>query len=150
MLKEVVGVGEEISVLKEKLVEIWNWDINFDCIFSLKEAYDLISNFEEVDDSSLYKVTWNKLLSSKISLFAWRLFHNRLQTKDNLIQRRMQRLVSPSCVDECNISDTSKHALFDFSISENFSYWNTPLVSYWNITSRTYQRTNVRKFHVWR
>jgi len=34
VLKEVVGVGEEIFVSKEKLVETWNWDINFDGIFS--------------------------------------------------------------------------------------------------------------------
>jgi len=30
------------------------------------------------------------------------------------------------------------------------TYYNIPLVSYWHITSRTYQRTNVREFHVWR
>lgn len=45
------------SVLKEKLMATWNWDINFDGIFSVKEAYDLISSFEEVGNSSLYKVT---------------------------------------------------------------------------------------------
>lgn len=39
------------------------------------------------DKSFLYDIFWIKVILLKVSLFAWRLLQNRLQTKDNLIRR---------------------------------------------------------------
>jgi len=50
--------------------DIWIWNIYHDNMLLVKEVYDSISKFEEVVDSSLYKVTWNLLVPLKTSMFA--------------------------------------------------------------------------------
>jgi len=44
---------------------------------------------------------WHQDVTSKVVLFAWRLFHDRLPTKDNLSRRRVIDIDDQSCVGGC-------------------------------------------------
>jgi len=52
---------------------------------------------------------WNKHVPLKVVLFAWRLFRDRLPTKDNLLRRGVIPLDSRLCVAGCNSVETSSH-----------------------------------------
>lgn len=39
--------------LQDNMKDAWIWDRNSDGMYSTKEAYDLISNFEDITDSHL-------------------------------------------------------------------------------------------------
>jgi len=47
--------------------------------------------------------------SLKISLFAWRLFRNRLPTKDNLITRGIIQAEANACLGGCGIQESVDH-----------------------------------------
>jgi len=40
--------------LHDNMEDIWNWDLKLYGMYSVKEAYKLISNFEDLADSPLY------------------------------------------------------------------------------------------------
>jgi len=77
----------------------------------------LISNFEVILDPPLFKVTWNNLVPSKLSLFAWRLLKNRHLTKHNLIHRGLHNSASLLCAERCDMNETSNHLFFECPIS---------------------------------
>jgi len=52
---------------------------------------------------------WNKEVPLKISLFAWRLLHDRLLTTDNLIKRHILHLNAHLCVGECGMIEDVNH-----------------------------------------
>jgi len=52
---------------------------------------------------------WNKQVALKVVLIAWRLFRDRLPTKDNLLRRGVIPFDSWLCVAGCNSVETSTH-----------------------------------------
>jgi hypothetical protein len=44
---------------------------------------------EDIEHQHPHKFVWLKLVLLKFSIFAWRLFRNRVPTKDNLFHRRI-------------------------------------------------------------
>jgi hypothetical protein len=42
------------------------WELNPDDMYSIKEVYELIFNFEDIADFPLYKVVWNNLVSLRL------------------------------------------------------------------------------------
>jgi len=52
---------------------------------------------------------WNKQVPLKVVLFAWRLFRDRLPTKDNLLRRGVIPFDSRLCIVGCNTVETSYH-----------------------------------------
>jgi len=54
---------------------------------------------------------WHKQVPLKVSLFAWRLFQNRLPTKDNLLCRQVLHLDNIACVGGCGSLETAGHLL---------------------------------------
>jgi len=54
---------------------------------------------------------WHKDILLKIVLFAWRLFQDRLPTKDNLFRRHIIDADSRTCVSGCGSLETSPHLL---------------------------------------
>jgi hypothetical protein len=55
----------------------------------VRGAYNLltIQDFHGVKATS--DLFWHKQVPLKVSVLAWRLFHNRLSTKDNLVTRNI-------------------------------------------------------------
>jgi len=56
---------------------------------------------DEPPERGLLDVVWHKKTPLKASLFVWRLFRNRLPTKDNLLRRQMLHSDNITCVGGC-------------------------------------------------
>ncbi|GKV01549.1 hypothetical protein SLEP1_g14096 [Rubroshorea leprosula] len=89
------GVGEEEQFrelinrvrLHKGEVDCWRWIHSGDGVYSAKKAYDFLSSNCCVLDEKWSRVLWGSYVPSKLSVFGWRLFLNRLATKDNLCRR---------------------------------------------------------------
>jgi len=57
-----------------------------------------------------------------VVLFAWRLFRDRLPTKDNLCRRHVIDIEAQSCVGRCGAVETSSHLLLHCNFFG--SVWN--------------------------
>ncbi|GLT77352.1 hypothetical protein SLA2020_489480 [Shorea laevis] len=66
--------------------------------YSTKHAYRFLEISSSCLDKSCCKIIWSPFTPSKVSIFAWRLFLNRLPTKDNLIIRGVDLASNPNCV----------------------------------------------------
>ncbi|GLT45512.1 hypothetical protein SLA2020_193400 [Shorea laevis] len=89
------GVSEEnqlrelisgVKLLRDD-VDSWRWVHSSDGAYSAKQAYDFLSPKFCILDEKWSKVIWSKYVPSKLSIFGWRFFLNRLATKDNLCRR---------------------------------------------------------------
>jgi len=56
---------------------------------------------------------------TKVVLFVWRLFRNRLPTKDNLFRRGVINQNSLECVADCDSAESSVHLLLHRNIFES-------------------------------
>jgi len=59
---------------------------------------------------------WHKDVSLKVVLFAWRLFHDRLLTKNNLFRRGVIDQASRTCVARCDSMESSNHIFLPCNI----------------------------------
>lgn len=65
-----------------------------------------------LDGLPIYNVTWNKFIQVKMSLLIWRLFYDKLSTKDNLLPIYFINLDSQLCLRGCHYAETSQHLFF--------------------------------------
>lgn len=99
--------------LQNNVDDVWIWHLNLDGLFSLKEACEIISNFEEIINSPLVNITSNSLVpTNNISLFVWRLLLDRLPTKYSLICIGMQILAPPLFLARQNFNESANHLFF--------------------------------------
>ncbi|GLT64282.1 hypothetical protein SLA2020_367860 [Shorea laevis] len=75
----------------------FNW-IHHPSGYSAKSAYQILENPSTCLQGSICSQIWNPLVPSKVSFMIWRLFLNRLPTKDNLLFRGVNLTNNPSCV----------------------------------------------------
>jgi hypothetical protein len=65
---------------------------------------------QHIDTSSVASTSlWNKDIPLKVVLFAWRLFRDRLPTKDNLFRRGVIDHDSRMCASGCGYLENSSH-----------------------------------------
>jgi len=77
----------------------------FDTLLLSKLNRYLWNTLVPTDASSI----WHKDVPLKVVLFAWRLFRDRLPTKDNLLRRGVIHFDSRLCVAGCGTVETSHH-----------------------------------------
>ena len=65
---------------------------------------------------------WHKNIPLKVVVFAWRLFWNRLPTKENLLRRNVLDNNSCLCVSGCGSLETANHLFIHCSLFG--SVWN--------------------------
>jgi len=75
------------------------------------------SKSDEVVDSSAILDVWHKNIPSKVSLFAWRLFRNRLPTKDNLARRSILPHTDIACLVGCGTPESVQHLFIGCALS---------------------------------
>jgi hypothetical protein len=98
-------------------IDDWRWIMNSEEGFSVKSAYDLLVEFGDSPNFGPYErmilsKIWESSAPSKIVVFSWQLFHNRLPTKDNLFRRGvLDHKVGGNCV-WCDSSPRSAKHLF--------------------------------------
>ena len=72
---------------KENVHDAWWWLLDPIQGYSGRGAYRFLTSSGEPVDMTLVDYVWHKKIPSKVCLFVWRLLHNRLPTKDNLVRR---------------------------------------------------------------
>ncbi|GAU50659.1 hypothetical protein TSUD_241690 [Trifolium subterraneum] len=85
-----------------------------DEVYSVKEAYHLLIEGDEGKEECTWAAdVWNSLVPSKMSTIAWRLFHKRLPTKENLRKRGVPLNSSALCVGGCGNPEMEDHLFFN-------------------------------------
>jgi len=72
----------------------WLWTLESSYAFSVRSAYRFLTSQPSIDLSMTISSLWHKDVPLKVVLFAWRLFRDRLPTKDNLHRRGVIDLAS--------------------------------------------------------
>jgi hypothetical protein len=98
--------GRHSSIKTSKLPQVntfdqWRWQLDPSEGYVIRCVYHLLTSQEPHRFIAVSKFIWYKDVSLKISLFAWRLLHNRLPTKDNLVRRDIIPHESQLCVSGC-------------------------------------------------
>ncbi|KAF1891164.1 hypothetical protein Lal_00001305 [Lupinus albus] len=102
----------------------WEWKLDTSRQYSVKYAYKLLTTVDQTDltnhhTPTLWKSLWKSKAPSKVIYLAWRLFHDRLPTKDALSKRGVLSLTNGDlfcsfCKDE---PESSTHLFSSCSIS---------------------------------
>ena len=84
-------VGELILLLAHVTLQItkedkWLWTLENSSAFTVRSLYRFLTIQPQVDLSVDAASLWHKNVPLKVLLFAWRLFRDRLPTKDNLLR----------------------------------------------------------------
>jgi len=57
--------------------------------YSVRDAHRFLTNSGDQIDRNLVDDVWHRYIPAKVSLFVWRLLHNRLPIRDNLVRRNI-------------------------------------------------------------
>jgi len=92
-------------------------------VYSVRSAYHFLTAQPPVTTTLASSLLWNKDIPLKVVLFAWRMFRDRLPTKDNLFRCGVIDIESRTYVSGCGYLENSSHL---FLHSESFgSVWNS-------------------------
>ncbi|GKU86426.1 hypothetical protein SLEP1_g954 [Rubroshorea leprosula] len=91
--------------------------------YSTKHAYRFLEISPSCLDKSYCKIIWSPFTPSKVSIFAWRLFLNRLPTKDNLIIHGVDLASNPNCVLCGDYIEDLNHIFATCRCSQNVWKW---------------------------
>ncbi|XP_039685099.1 uncharacterized protein [Medicago truncatula] len=96
-------------VLQDNVCDTWRWLLDPVNGYSVRESYRYLTLSGVNTDRNMVDDVWHKHIPSKVSLMVWRLFRNRLPTRDNLIRRGTLHLDASTCVTGCGASETALH-----------------------------------------
>ena len=114
-------------ILQDTVPDTWRWLLDPIHGYTVKRAYSFLTSTGDMVDRSNVDDVWHKHIPSKVSLLAWRLFRNRIPTKDNLVHRGVLPSTDMSCVFGCGSSESAVHLFIHCSFSGTL--W--ALVSNW-------------------
>ncbi|GJY64799.1 RNA-directed DNA polymerase, eukaryota [Tanacetum coccineum] len=130
LLQEVIQ-----NVILSNIDDRWTWDLNGDGVFRVRDVR------VHLDDFFLPKADtptrWVKFVPIKVNIFAWKLYLDRLPTRDNLLHRGVfvPNSVCPICT---SAQEDCSHLFFKCCLVTNIvrricRWWNidwSPLGSY--------------------
>ncbi|RHN56578.1 putative reverse transcriptase zinc-binding domain-containing protein [Medicago truncatula] len=90
-------------------VDKWLWTLESSGVFTVRSAYNYLTLQPPLVLSVDACFLWHRDIPLKVVLFAWRLFRDRLPTKDNLFRRGVINQTSRLCVAGCGSLETSNH-----------------------------------------
>jgi len=105
---------------------MWKWLLDPIHGYSFKGIYCFITNYDALVDRNLIDDACHKYIPSKVSVFAWRLLHTKLPTKDNLAHKRVLPSNDTACVVGCDVQETANHLFLGCGLS------NTVCSHVWN------------------
>ena len=110
----------------------WVWTGHPSGIYSAQSAYLMLrEGGSTASKDQAYVELWKLKIPSKIAIFAWRLFQDKLPTKSNLLRRQLQ-LTDVSCPFCGGMEEEASHLFFHCSKIRPI-WWET--TSWLNITS---------------
>ena len=87
------------------------WRLETSFVYIVCSAYNFLNANDHVDLVVSVSSQWHKDVPLKVVLFAWRLFCDRLPTKDNLYHRHVIDIDAQLCIGGCGEVETSSHLL---------------------------------------
>jgi len=100
----------------------WLWRLDSSSNYTVRSAYKYLNDQFHIGSEVQVPVFWHKDVPLKVVLFAWRLFRDRLSTKDNLFRRQIIDVDAQSCSGGCGVIETSTHLFFHCNLFS--SVWN--------------------------
>jgi len=85
----VVECVERLSscVLQVGTINRWVWKFHPSQCYTVKSAYSYLTAIDTNLNDGFNSFLWLKAVPLKVNIFIWRLFLNRLFTKDNMLRR---------------------------------------------------------------
>ena len=110
-------VGECIDrfssiVLQVGVADRCVWKLHSSQSYMVKSAYFYLTIDDSNDAKGFDHLLWLKAVPLKVNIFAWRLFLNRLATKDNLCRRRVLKASQNSYSALCGGMEDMDHLFF--------------------------------------
>jgi len=84
----------------------WLWSLESSFVYTIRSAYNLLYFQPHINYAVTLSSLWHKDVPLKVVLFAWRLFCDRLPTKDTLLHRRVIDNDAQMCVGGCDAVET--------------------------------------------
>jgi hypothetical protein len=99
-------LGEYQSLLLPFIVQaqspdVWRWQPDPDAGHSVRGAYQLLISQDSFTLGDAEDLVWHKRVHLKVFIFAWRLLHDKLPTKLNLVARGIISSEGHFCVSGC-------------------------------------------------
>ena len=88
----------------------WIWSLHISNCYTVSSVYSYLT---ETDNSQVHsnnnKFMWLKAVPLKVSTFVWRLFLNRIPTRDKLAQMHVILASDQNCVANCGLNEDRDH-----------------------------------------
>lgn len=109
-------VGELMLLLHNVTLQVnkddrWLWTFETSHAFSVRSVYNFLTVQPPIATSVVVSSLWHMDVLLKVVLFTWRLFWDRLPTKDNLFRRGVIDYNFMECVVGCGSVESSAHLL---------------------------------------
>ncbi|XP_024642145.1 uncharacterized protein [Medicago truncatula] len=89
---------------------MWLWNLETSNAFLVCSTYNFLTAQTIVDTDPVdVELLWHKDVPLNVVIFAWRMFRNRLPTKDNLNRRGVLNNNSCLCASRCGSLETASH-----------------------------------------
>jgi len=101
-----------ISLIMNLIYNIFNWLPDPVSGYTVKGAYhSLLADMTSMSSTStaVEPSIWRKHVPLKVSVFVWRLFWDRLPTKDYLFRRNIIQEDARGCVSGCGVAESADH-----------------------------------------
>jgi len=114
---EEVLVGEcverlSVLVLQVGMADRWGWKLHLSNKYTVQSAYSYLTAVHTNITEDFHHFLWHKAVPLKVNIFVWRLFLNRLATKDNLRKRNVLDVSLVSCAASCWAVEDRDHLFF--------------------------------------
>jgi hypothetical protein len=106
----IVCLSNVVLQVNEK--DSWVWKLHASHCYTVKSAYSLLTSTDTNLNEEFNRFLWIKSIPLKVNLFVWRLFLNRMPTKDNLHQRGILDASGLPCVTACGMEESIDHLFF--------------------------------------
>jgi hypothetical protein len=90
--------------------------------YSVKSAYDFLSEASNLGTTSLYKKVCNKFVPLRVAIFAWQTIQGRILSKENLFKREILSNGALTCEGGCGAIESTSHLFFECPIA--FKVWS--------------------------
>ncbi|XP_058783462.1 uncharacterized protein LOC131658147 [Vicia villosa] len=116
-MAEIVEKIQRVS-LRVDTKDSWRWHKS---VYTTKDAYSLIMEglVTHVGDDKELVAVWSKLIPPKVSVLAWRVWQNRIPTRDNLVKRGILVDSQNSCPFGSGEEESVAHIFFECSLAWN-------------------------------
>ncbi|GAU17363.1 hypothetical protein TSUD_232390 [Trifolium subterraneum] len=110
----VLDCVERLSnvVLQVNVHDRWVWKLHPSHCYTVRSAYAFLTATDINLNEGFNRFLWLKSIPLKVNIFVWRLFLNRLPTRDNLFRRGILDASMLACATSCGRMEDVDHLFF--------------------------------------